>query len=204
MPWDKNKEFTQAELNALVAKEVKKAKSTWTLQQKKHKNENNKAIMMILDSDNESVNPHNKDTADLTQLQLQLNGVDLKDLAQCLENTPCLTLSEGQAMVSIYVKAECQTVSESTVHHDKSIAKIETGNNDSLDQCIDRASAKDFYSLAQLIKGHPHKKQKVTDVKPIVFARLNSCLGKPKPITLECLLDSGASGSLIAAKHATN
>ena len=63
----------------LVAKEVKKAKSTWTLQQKKRKNDNNEANMVILDSDNESVNPNNKDTANLTQLQLQLNGIDLED-----------------------------------------------------------------------------------------------------------------------------
>ena len=95
-------------------------------------------------------------------------------------------------------------VNESTVTNNKSIAENETENHNSLDQCIDSASAKEFYSLAQLIRGHPHKKQKVTDVKPIVFARLNSHLGKPKPITLKCLLDSGASGSLIAAKHAAN
>jgi hypothetical protein len=73
----------------------------------------------------------------------------------------------------------------------------------SLDQCIETAAAKEFYSIASLIRSHPQKKQKVKDVKPIAFARLNSRLGKAKPITLKCLLDSGASGSLIAAKHAT-
>ena len=67
-------------MNALVAKEVKKAKSNWTLQQKKCKSNNDKANIFILDSDNESVNPNNKDTADLTQLQLKLNSVDLEDL----------------------------------------------------------------------------------------------------------------------------
>ena len=77
---DENKKFTQAEVNALVAKEVKKAKSTWSSQQKKRKNDNDEANMIILDSDNESVNPNNKDTADLTQLQLKLNGVDLDNL----------------------------------------------------------------------------------------------------------------------------
>ena len=95
-------------------------------------------------------------------------------------------------------------VNESTVNNVKSRAENETGNNDSLDQYIDRASAKYFYSPAQLIRGYLHKKQKVTDVKPIVFATLNSCLVKPKPITLKCLLDSGASSSLIAAKRAAN
>ena len=73
----------------------------------------------------------------------------------------------------------------------------------SLDECIEAATTKEFYSIANLIRGHQQKKQKTTDVKPIAFARLNSRLGKAKPVTLKCLLDSGASGSLIAAKHAT-
>ena len=105
--------------------------------------------------------------------------------------------------------AECQMVSESksTSKNHKSISNNQKDAEityESLDQCIESASAKEFYSLAQLIRDHPHKKQKITDVKPIVFARLNSHLGKPKPITLKCLLDSGAPGSLIAAKHAAN
>ena len=41
---EENKKFTQAELNALVAKEVKKAKPNWTSQQKKHKDSNDKPI----------------------------------------------------------------------------------------------------------------------------------------------------------------
>ena len=76
-------------------------------------------------------------------------------------------------------------------------------SHQSLDDCIATVSANEFYSLAQLIQGHQHKKQKTKDVKPIVFARLNSRLGKAKPITLKCLLDSGASGSLIASKEAS-
>ena len=71
-----------------------------------------------------------------------------------------------------------------------------------LDNCLKAAANKDFYSIANLIQGHPEKKTKTKDVKPIAFARLNSRLGKAKPTTLKCLLDSGASGSLIAAKHA--
>ena len=94
-------------------------------------------------------------------------------------------------------------VSESIINNHNNLNEVNVNKSyTSLDQCIDKASSKDYYSLAQLIRGHPHKKTKFTDVKPIVFARLNSRLGKAKPITLKCLLDSGASGSLIAAKHA--
>jgi hypothetical protein len=35
-----------------------------------------------------------------------------------------------------------------------------------------------------------------------MFVGLNSRLGKAKPVTLKCLLDRGASGSLISKEHA--
>ena len=38
------------------------------------------------------------------------------------------------------------------------------------------------------------------DVRPIVYVKLATD-SKIKPLTLKCLLDSGASGSMIAAKH---
>ena len=41
---------------------------------------------------------------------------------------------------------------------------------------------------------------KTTDVRPIVYVKLATD-SKNKPLTLKCLLDSGASGSMIAAKH---
>ena len=40
------------------------------------------------------------------------------------------------------------------------------------------------------------------DLKPIVYVRFNSRQGKAKPVTLRCLLDTGASGTLVQAKHA--
>ena len=39
--------------------------------------------------------------------------------------------------------------------------------------------------------------QKVVHLKPLAFVRLNTRHGKPKPITIKALLDSGAAGSLI-------
>ena len=56
--------------------------------------------------------------------------------------------------------AECQMVNEFTVNNKKSIAENETENHDSLDQCIDSASAKEFYSLAQLIRGTPTRSKR--------------------------------------------
>jgi len=75
----------------------------------------------------------------------------------------------------------------------------------SLDECIDQATMQspDLFSIANLIRGQPpRKKSKTVDLKPIVFVRFNSRLGKAKPITLKCLLDTGASGSLVAKQHA--
>jgi Aspartyl protease len=61
----------------------------------------------------------------------------------------------------------------------------------------------ELFSIVNLVGGQPpKKKQKIKDLKPIVFVRLNSRLGKTKPVTLKCLLDTGASGSLISKEHA--
>ena len=71
----------------------------------------------------------------------------------------------------------------------------------SLDECLDA------YSLAQYIRSQSniHKRQRVSykdkDLQPMVFIRLNTSLGKPTPVTIRALLDSGASESLVTAKH---
>ena len=76
---------------------------------------------------------------------------------------------------------------------------------DTLDECIDEAlnGSKDLFSFRNLVRGHPpRKRQKTNDFKPVVYVRFNARKGKAKPITLRCLLDSGASASLVATKHA--
>jgi hypothetical protein len=65
----------------------------------------------------------------------------------------------------------------------------------SFDDCLLAAQHfnEELYSLAELVRGQsqsPPKKAKTTDVRPLVFVRFNSRMGKPKPITLKCLLDS--------------
>ena len=72
-----------------------------------------------------------------------------------------------------------------------------------LDDCLDTAQldSDDLFSLVNLVRGQPpRKRRKTIDLKPIVYVRFNSRLGKAKPITLRCLLDTGASGSLVAQK----
>jgi hypothetical protein len=48
----------------------------------------------------------------------------------------------------------------------------------------------------------PKKKPKYQDVRPLAYVRFNPRLGKAKPITLKCSLDSGASGIILAGKYA--
>jgi Aspartyl protease len=73
---------------------------------------------------------------------------------------------------------------------------------DSLDECLEA------YSLAEYIRGqsNPNKKQRVNDyvdkdMRPLAFVRFNTSLGKPKPVTIKALLDSGASESIINKRY---
>jgi len=75
----------------------------------------------------------------------------------------------------------------------------------SLDNCLDDAykDMPEVHSIAEFIRSHkqPNKRTKATHKKPILFARMNARRGKPKPVTLTALLDSGASSSLVTAEH---
>jgi hypothetical protein len=80
-------------------------------------------------------------------------------------------------------------------------------NISSLDECLDeaRACSEEQFSITSLIRGHgkpKKKKRKRCDLKPIVYVRFNTSLGKPKPVTLKALLDSGGSGSLVTQEYA--
>jgi hypothetical protein len=73
---------------------------------------------------------------------------------------------------------------------------------DSLDECLEA------YSLAEYIRSqnNSNKRQRVDDyvdkdMRPLAFVRFNTSLGKPKPVTIKALLDSGASESLINKKY---
>ena len=72
---------------------------------------------------------------------------------------------------------------------------------DSLDECLDA------FTLAQYIRSqhNKNKRQRVSytdeDLRPMAFVRLNTSLGKPTPVTIRALLDSGASESLVTAEY---
>ena len=68
----------------------------------------------------------------------------------------------------------------------------------SLDECLNASVP------AEYVRSQSTKRQRVghseSDLRPMTFVRFNTSLGKPKPVTVKCLLDSGASGSLIKSK----
>mgnify|MGYP000411856084 FL=1 len=74
-----------------------------------------------------------------------------------------------------------------------------------LDSCINASNEPEQCSIADIVRGQPQKKKvKTTNIKPIAFVRFNTKLGKPKPITIKVLLDSGASESVIREEHCKN
>ena len=72
----------------------------------------------------------------------------------------------------------------------------------SLDEAIDS------FALGKYVRSqsNSNKRQRVddvrTDLRPITFVRFNSRQGKPKPVTLRALLDSGGGGTLVTEKFA--
>ncbi len=77
---------------------------------------------------------------------------------------------------------------------------------DDLDDCIDAARENngEMFSIVSHIRGHtqPKKKQKLKQLKPMAFVRFNIRHGKPKPLTIKALFDSGGSGTLVTEKYA--
>ena len=75
-----------------------------------------------------------------------------------------------------------------------------------IDACLAAAQShtQELLPIATLIRSQPQKKKrKVGDLKPILFVRFNTrTKSPPKPVTLRALVDSGATSSLIIAKHA--
>ena len=81
-----------------------------------------------------------------------------------------------------------------------SSSTVEPTEFTSLDQWLDA------FALADHIRSpdNPAKRRRVDyderDMRPMAFVRLNTSLGKPKPVTIRALLDSGASETLVASK----
>ena len=93
--------------------------------------------------------------------------------------------------------------------HDNNPTKLELYVSDetycSLDSCLANAEKTDdlFSVLQDVVHSQgPPKRQKTFDLKPIVCVRFRVRKDKKEFKTLKCLIDSGASGSLVAHKFA--
>jgi len=58
---------------------------------------------------------------------------------------------------------------------------------DGLDDCINQSHKSETFSIANLIRGRQPKRQKTEDLRPVVFVRFNTSLGKAKPVTIKAL-----------------
>ncbi len=94
------------------------------------------------------------------------------------------------------------SISEDSLSDTSSVSHCSTSTNqyNSLDEFLDG------HAITMSVRGHPTKKQRIgnhaVDRRPIAFVRFNTRHGKAKPVLLKCLLDSGASESLVLQKHA--
>ena len=73
-----------------------------------------------------------------------------------------------------------------------------------LDDCINNSYSTELCSIASLIrsrKSNGAKKAKAKHLKPLAFVRLNTRKGKPKPVTIRALLDSGGAGTLVSERY---
>ena len=76
----------------------------------------------------------------------------------------------------------------------------------SLDECLNESYA-DTHALSLRSRlnnsAPPVKRQKTTDLRPVTLVRFNTrSAGKPKPVTLRALLDSGGSATLVSKRFA--
>ena len=81
--------------------------------------------------------------------------------------------------------------------------------NDSLDSCLMEAMmTEELCSLRTMVipaNGQPRKRPKLDHLTPMTFVRMNQRApgkGKPKPITLKGLCDSGGSACILSLKYA--
>ena len=85
----------------------------------------------------------------------------------------------------------------------RKFTKDESFVPNSLDNALDHkyTNETEMFSMSRFVQGQPQeKKQKTTDLRPVVLVNFNTRRGKVKPIQLRALLDSGGSGCLITQK----
>jgi len=109
---------------------------------------------------------------------------------------PARTTTVTESKTLVY---EINTKKELTLNY------VSDETYESLDSCIAEAEkTDDLFSVLQDVvhSQSPKKRPKTHDLKPIVCVRFRTRNDKKEFKTLKCLIDSGASGSLIAQEYA--
>ena len=76
--------------------------------------------------------------------------------------------------------------------------------SENVEEDFSTTSPNDLFSLISDVHGRANKRQRTgiheRDLRPIAFVRFNTKKGKPRPVTIKALLDSGAADSIISEK----
>ena len=129
-----------------------------------------------------------KDDLDDDQSEASINNVEIleqqmKDVDKCLQEfdlrrTEIDVWRLGRGKITL-----AESNKSSSNDENELFVSPRQNNHGSLDQCIGDAQlqSKDLFSFVDLVQGQPPcKKTKFKDLKPIVFVRPNSRLGKVK------------------------
>jgi len=193
----------QQELNAIELKKiepVKKRKVKWPTE------EEEKEELCALDVQLKDFNCDDLENLDLKsesegeldisdEISVWKTGQDKNKLGMKLSKKQFLCPISNDKTREIFV-FENETDSD-----EKSESSLEEFSG--LDDCIDLLQQTKTHSIANYIRGRKPKRQKTEDLKPIAFVRFNTSLGKPKPVIVRALLDSGASDAIVTEKHHT-
>ncbi len=92
---------------------------------------------------------------------------------------------------------------DSSINSEQTAVRCDRDRYSSLDACLCHSLESDCMPVTSLIRGlsSPKKRLKTVHLRPVAYVRFNTSLGKPKPVTLTALLDSGAAETLICKKH---
>ena len=113
-----------------------------------------------------------------------------------------MVLERTKEIISKWINPKPQLFALDDDEEDKAEHEALVKHFESLDECLDKSRKKECCTITDIIRGRPKKKVKKQHLKPVAFLRFNTRKGKPKPISIKVLLlDSGASDSVILAKH---
>jgi hypothetical protein len=211
---EENSGITKKELAALVQKaakkEFKKQSKELASISKKQKSNNSSSdkddddkecfLLKTLTNDMEGFN-----YKDMEDLKIE-DDADVNDKVSCWSQGEDVEFSysdkvENNSFSSNQAVEELFALDDVSCSSPECSSSSEEEEYDSLDECLDA------YGLAEYIwsQSNRNKRQRTgyvdKDMRPLAFVCFNTKLGKPAPVTIRALLDSGASELLINAKH---